>query len=787
VKKTNTIPAAPPQAPDKVPATSMLASTASATAEHLSSFKKAPKQLARQALQKITNQADEAATVGRKDKVKFWLENYIAKNPLNKFYLLSWLLVVVIFVHAILFIKTSHGIDYASTSGTDPMDFVQSLYYMAQTVITGGYDTYLQGYSKVVYMSAFLTGIFLFAVLVGLVDEYILHAMAVISEGKTKVACEGHTVILGWNESTVRCVCQLAFLRRKFLMQNEKCHRRFLPCLRVPPATPVASAKIVILCDKKSKEEMDYVLREALLERGISPKRTCVGTDVLCRVGNPTEPHDLLRVGVHRATAVLTMMTEADDDEEKATDGSIKNGHSLKTLLAVKHVVSTHNPPSHKKFWNAFRLVLHLDSESPTITAAMFTAPDGTPEGRPCVRAVNLQALMNSMMFSTGLNPALPSVMLELINFEGIAFRARDAKDLKLVGRTVRDCSLIWEDGVFAGVVSKSVHLDEVTPHFHQGLACDPDRVVEVDDRVIFISASTVPRQRRKPLAPKLLPKIGRAPKRQFNTLVCGWRKVWKDGHRLYLRLLLLVRGASEGNTVVFLNMNTEEQFAEVINSAKHKDGSACFQRKDNVWELEGVTIKHVHGDPGDALTLRNAMIQTNFEVAIVLGTSAKELPKNSQDLRMLSIYVLVHKIHQEVRDDAPLHCIGENIFDSTRELAHAVTCKESTKDMVNTQAMYARGLIQALAFPLMQPAVAQMFHDTDGSPKLKMFRIGHAVIPCGQATFADVTHTIAQNQDMVGAICVGFVINGETIIAPPPSKVFDLQEGDVLVVIERS
>ena len=46
----------------------------------------------------------------------------------------------------------------------------------------------------------------------------------------------------------------------------------------------------------------------------------------------------------------------------------------------------------------------------------------------------------------------------------------------------------------------------------------------------------------------------------------------------------------------------------------------------------------------------------------------------------------------------APLHVIGENNFDSTLPLAHAVTTKESKKDLINTQAMFARGLVQALA-----------------------------------------------------------------------------------------
>ena len=88
---------------------------------------------------------------------------------------------------------------------------------------------------------------------------------------------------------------------------------------------------------------------------------------------------------------------------------------------------------------------------------------------------------------------------------------------------------------------------------------------------------------------------------------------------------------------------------------------------------------------------------------------------------------------------------------------------------MINTQAMYARGLVQALAFPLMQPAVAQMFHNTNLAPKLKMYRIGHAIINVGRASFADITHTVANHERMNGAVCLGFVHAGEIVIAPPP------------------
>merc|ERR1712232_1036193 len=168
-------------------------------------------------------------------------------------------------------------------------------------------------------------------------------------------------------------------------------------------------------------------------------------------------------------------------------------------------------------------------------------------------------------------------------------------------------------------------------------------------------------------------------------------------------------------------------------------------------------------------------------------GTSAQAMPKRCQELRMLSTYVLVHQIHAEVFDKYPLHVISENNYDSTLPLAHAVTAKESKKDLINTQAIYARGLVQALAFPTMQPAVAQLFHDCPGNPSLKLFRVGHSLIQEGLANFGDITRTITEHKEMRGAICLGWVAkDGTSSVVPKPEEEHDFVDGDVLVIIER-
>ena len=115
----------------------------------------------------------------------------------------------------------------------------------------------------------------------------------------------GHTLILGWNESTVRVICQIAYLRYAFQMRNASWSRRLFWWTRVAPSTPVATSTVVILCQTKTKQEMDNALEEALEECGVPRAYARVGWDIVCRIGDPTDPHDLYRVAAHTATSIL--------------------------------------------------------------------------------------------------------------------------------------------------------------------------------------------------------------------------------------------------------------------------------------------------------------------------------------------------------------------------------------------------------------------------------------------------------------------------------------------------
>merc|ERR1711939_1099305 len=105
----------------------------------------------------------------------------------------------------------------------------------------------------------------------------------------------GHTLILGWNEATVRLVCQLMYLQRRFKEANNTWVRRVFPWFRVLPSTPVAAHPVVILADGMSKNEMDSQLEEALAVRGISRESARIGREIMCRIGDPTDTTALAR------------------------------------------------------------------------------------------------------------------------------------------------------------------------------------------------------------------------------------------------------------------------------------------------------------------------------------------------------------------------------------------------------------------------------------------------------------------------------------------------------------
>ena len=150
---------------------------------------------------------------------------------------------------------------------------------------------------------------------------------------------------------------------------------------------------------------MDDQIAATLSERGISPLRTKVGWDVVCRHGDPTSVHDLLRVRAHQATSIVLMLTDKDDEELEASEGKVLNGATTRGLLALRHVLFAHrmDPDSGAglNIDEKLRVVVQLSAPSKYVEAAQWTSSSGTEVVYP----LDLSVFLNSLLFNCAQQP----------------------------------------------------------------------------------------------------------------------------------------------------------------------------------------------------------------------------------------------------------------------------------------------------------------------------------------------------------------------------------------------
>ena len=230
-----------------------------------------------------------------------------------------------------------HHSDVGSFSEMNLRGFLESLFYTFQIVLTAGAEDVSDGGAQLTYILMVASGVTLVAVLIGLITDQVNEYMQALSEGSTKVCEKGHTLLLGWNESTARVVCQIAFLRRGYGMQI-KGRKYFGKALRVLPSSPVVAAPVVVL-SSKPKAEVEALIADIFTRRGIDPKYTKLGRDVVVRCGDPCGAHDLVRVAASKATSILVMMNKVDRLEQEELDGSVDNSATMRCLLALRNIL----------------------------------------------------------------------------------------------------------------------------------------------------------------------------------------------------------------------------------------------------------------------------------------------------------------------------------------------------------------------------------------------------------------------------------------------------------------
>ena len=250
-------------------------------------------------------------------------------------------------------------------------------------------------------------------------------------------------------------------------------------------------------------------------------------------------------------------------------------------------------------------------------------------------------------------------------------------------------------------------------------------------------------------------------------------------------------------------------------------------------WVLgeEGSQIKLyvIHGDAANFTELRAVLQpmtdQYRVGTAIVLGTQASgALAPHSQDTRVLSILLMLRMLTKQW--GTPLHIITENQEDQTALLAITPNVSSEQKelgntlaiyaqvhrhesmrggatprreakghDFINTQAIYARALAMALAYPQMFKSVGELFLEAEREP------LGGVTVPQidiidadsfglvngTDVSFATLQHIISAHPSMESGVMLGLFLEEEGLVMLPPlSRKVRFVKGDRLVVCAR-
>jgi hypothetical protein len=288
-----------------------------------------------------------------------------------------------------------------------------------------------------------LSGVVLFALLIGFVSSSVQDKLGEIRKGRSIVVEKGHVLILGFGEKTLKIIEQIA--------EGNIAHR---------------DACVVIL----SSQEKEVVI-DTILERFGAPKVKT--TRIVVRNGTPWSSADLLNVGICCARSVILV---SEDGEAAEVDPDVR---VVKSLLAIMRGLPS---PLEGHVVVELRDVAHRD-----VVEAV---------GGDKVEVIVAETFLARLMVQTARQSGLAQVYGDLLSFKGEELYLVPVPKF-LVGKTFGDAWKELGTTVVSGVRPKT---RAATDKYSVVLAPPDSRVLEAgDDLLVFLSDDTV-RLERAPL-----------------------------------------------------------------------------------------------------------------------------------------------------------------------------------------------------------------------------------------------------------------------------------------------
>ncbi|KAF4138283.1 Castor and Pollux of voltage-gated ion channel [Phytophthora infestans] len=247
----------------------------------------------------IANIRAPSRHITKLEKVTYEVDQYISSRR-GQIFTLSVVGLVLIVIGGILLKAVQPSREFGETVW-------DSWTYMADT---GSHTSLAQDGLRVVGVLTTLVGILYFSVVMGFVVDGIRDKLDTLKKGKSIVAEEQHTLLLGWTEKSVSLIRQI--------------------CL----ANASEHGGVIVVLAEMDKEELEAELESQMRKEELR------GTRVIFRTGTPLLSVDLLKVSAHRAKSII-IMANSTGDADRSDAAILRTVLSLKTLPELTgHIVA---------------------------------------------------------------------------------------------------------------------------------------------------------------------------------------------------------------------------------------------------------------------------------------------------------------------------------------------------------------------------------------------------------------------------------------------------------------
>lgn len=361
-----------------------------------------------------------------KDRIRYHFDNIMSKGPIA---LIGWLFIA----SAVLIIFISLVVVTFEIGPEGKGTFMEVAWASLMRTLDPGTMGGDEGNRS--FLLAMLTvtlgGIFIVSILIGILTTGIEGKLEQLRKGRSFVAEQGHTVIMGWSSQIFTLISELVEANAN---QRHSC--------------------IAILAEKDAVEMHDEI-RSKISKTG--------RTRIVCRTGSPIDMDDLDIVNPQSARSIVILAPEVDDPD----------------FYIIKSILALTNDKDRSE--NRYNIVTVIRDSKNFEVARMIGGDE--------VKLVLVGDMMSRIMAQTCRQSGLSVAYTELLDFGGDEIYFQE--EPRLAGKTFAETLMAYEDSAVIGIRFKDGRLQLNPPM--ETIVENGDKLVVIseDDDTIRLSGLT--------------------------------------------------------------------------------------------------------------------------------------------------------------------------------------------------------------------------------------------------------------------------------------------------------